>query len=58
MKNRPSTTPRSATTISNPPVEVSVLKQAENREHEAPKEAIRQIAAWVNEGGAGGEVKR
>ncbi|MBB4198257.1 hypothetical protein CCR94_17345 [Rhodoblastus sphagnicola] len=36
----------------------SVLELAETREHFAPPEATRQIASWVNEGGAGGEVRR
>jgi hypothetical protein len=58
MKNHPSTTPRSATMIKSRSIEVRVFKQAEDREHDAPREAIGQIAAWVNEGGAGGEVKR
>jgi hypothetical protein len=38
--------------------EPSVLDVAENREQFAPPEATRDIAAWVNEGGAGGEVRR
>ena len=36
----------------------SVLELAEAREKFATPEAISEIAAWVNEGGAGGEVKR
>ena len=36
----------------------SVLELAEARESFATPEAISEIAAWVNEGGAGGEVKR
>jgi hypothetical protein len=36
----------------------SVLDVAEDREHFAPQEATREIASWVNEGGAGGEVRR
>jgi hypothetical protein len=35
-----------------------VLELAETREHFGTPEAARQIAAWVNEGGAGGEVRR
>jgi hypothetical protein len=58
MTNRPSTTPPFARTASAAPVEASVFELAEGREREAPPEAIRQIAGWVNEGGAGGEVKR
>jgi hypothetical protein len=38
--------------------EPSVLELAENREEFAPPEATREIAAWVNEGGAGGEVRK
>ena len=38
--------------------EFSALQRAEDREHAAPPEAVGAIAAWVNEGGAGGEVKR
>ncbi|MCW2276146.1 hypothetical protein M2321_003750 [Rhodoblastus acidophilus] len=36
----------------------SVLEVAEAREQVATAEATRQISAWVNEGGAGGEVRR
>jgi hypothetical protein len=36
----------------------SVLEVAEAREHFAAPETVEDIAAWVNEGGAGGEVKR
>jgi hypothetical protein len=38
--------------------EPSVLELAENREQFAPPQATKEIADWVNEGGAGGEVKR
>jgi hypothetical protein len=58
MTRRPSTLPRTAGTKISASLDVNVLELAEDREHEAPPEATRQIAAWVNEGGAGGEVKR
>ena len=38
--------------------EPCVLELADNREQSAPAETIFEIAAWVNEGGAAGEVRR
>ena len=58
MTRRPSTLPRTARTKSSASLDFRVLELAEDREHKAAPEATRQIAAWVNEGGAGGEVKR
>ena len=36
----------------------SSLELAEASEHFATPSATKEIAAWVNEGGAGGEVRR
>ena len=46
--------------ISGPTIEgaPSVLELAESREQFATPQATLQIAEWVNEGGAGGEVRR
>jgi hypothetical protein len=55
-------TPRPRGAKSSTPVDASgpigALTLAEDREKAAPPQASAQIAAWVNEGGAGGEVKR
>ncbi len=40
------------------PVEAKVLKRTQSREKAAPAVEIRRIAAWVKEGGAGGEAKK
>jgi hypothetical protein len=40
------------------PDQASVLQRAEGVENAAPPFETGQIAAWVNEGGAGGEVKK
>ena len=44
--------------MDEPPRQPRVLDQAEDREQFAPPEVTRDIAAWVNEGGAGGEVRK
>jgi hypothetical protein len=36
----------------------SILELAESREQFATPAKTKEIAAWVNEGGAGGEVRR
>jgi hypothetical protein len=41
-----------------PSAEPSVLEVAEAREPFAPPVTTEEIADWVNEGGAGGEVRR
>jgi hypothetical protein len=55
MTDRPSSHSRSTQAATG---EVSALQTAEDREHAAPPKTAGAIAAWVNEGGAGGEVKR
>jgi hypothetical protein len=58
---RPARRPYIATLIATggaAPVAESALQLSMDREAIAPPEATCEIAAWVNEGGAGGEVKR
>ena len=58
MSERSPRLPRQAATIGDASGVAPVRRLAEAREGAAPPVETGEIAAWVNEGGAGGEVNR